>query len=87
MITGNLSNSANNRRCYMAFAVSGATTVAVSDTRSLIYTTSAAPSEGQTSAVYLVTGLTAGSNTFTAKYKASANTCTFSNRNIIVTPY
>jgi hypothetical protein len=45
------------------------------------------------SAIYLVTGLAAGSNTFTAMYKLSpyavgdGDTCTFLNRNIIVIPY
>jgi hypothetical protein len=87
MITASLSNSNNNRRCYMAFQVSGATSTAPIDARSITYTAGPANSQDQVSAIYLVTGLTNGSNTFTAKYKASANTCTFANRNIIVTPY
>ncbi|MBI3358540.1 MAG: hypothetical protein HY037_02980 [Nitrospirae bacterium] len=40
----------------------------------------------QVSATFYVTGLTAGSNTFTAKYKTSAGTATFVNRNIVVIP-
>ena len=40
----------------------------------------------QASATYLVSGLTAGSNTFTAKYRVDASTGTFVNRNIIVIP-
>jgi len=36
------------------------------------------------SAGYIITGLTAGSNVFTAKYRVSANTGTFQNRNISV---
>jgi len=86
-VTGQLSNSTNNRLCYMSFAVSGATTVAASDATAILYNTSVANTAAQMSATYLVTGLTSGSNTFTAKYRASANTCTFVNRNIIVTPY
>jgi hypothetical protein len=78
--------------CNMAFATSGNTTVAASDTQSLdILSYSGA--EFQASAIYLVTGLAAGSNTFTAMYKLSpdavgdGDTCTFLNRNIIVIPY
>jgi hypothetical protein len=78
--------------CNMAFAISGNTIVAASDTQSLdILNYSGA--EFQVSAIYLVTGLAAGSNTFTAMYKLSpyavgdGDTCTFLNRNIIVIPY
>ncbi|PYS06277.1 MAG: hypothetical protein DMG17_32635 [Acidobacteria bacterium] len=68
----------------MGFAVSGSTTVAAADEQTVMNTGTSAIQE---SATYLVTGLTAGSNTFTAKYKAGSNTCTFLNRNIIVTPH
>jgi hypothetical protein len=87
MITANLSNSNSNRACLMSFAVSGATTVAAADARSLIHTSSNANAQGQITATYLVTGLAAGSHTFTAKYRAGSNTCTFAERNIVVTPY
>ena len=40
----------------------------------------------QGSATYVVSGLTAGSHTFTAKYRTSAGTETFTNRSIIVIP-
>jgi hypothetical protein len=79
--------------CNMAFAISGNTIVAASDTQSLDIL-SQTGEEFQASATYLVTGLTAGSNTFTAMYKLSpaaveegGDICTFLNRNIIVTPY
>jgi len=82
-----------NDGCNMAFAISGNTTVAASDTQSLDIL-SYSGVEVQASATYLVTGLAAGSNTFTALYKLSpqavddgGDTCTFLNRNIIVTPY
>ena len=65
---------------YAGFAVSGSTTIAASDTRGL-----RAKAGVQVSAVYLLTTLTAGSNTFTMKYKAEAgSTATFSNREIAV---
>ena len=86
-LTAQLSNSNNNRLCFMGFAVSGATTVAAADAQAILYTSSAGNANAQMSATYLVNGLVAGSNTFTAKYRASNNTCTFLNRNMIVTPY
>lgn len=80
------SSEANIMGCFMAFAVSGNTTVSASDTQSLLTETyQSNPTQG--SATYLVTGLTAGSNTFTAKYRANGETCTFANRSIIVIPY
>jgi hypothetical protein len=87
MLTAQLSNSNNNRTCWMGFAVSGATTVAAADAQSVNFLSANANASAQFTATYLVTGLTAGSNTFTAKYKASANTCTFVNRSITITPY
>jgi len=81
-LTGALNNTTGT--CYMAFAVSGATTSSASDTLAV----SAGPSPEQMSATYLVTGLTAGSNTFTAKYRSSdGSSCQFSSRNVIVIPY
>ena len=71
----------------MAFNVSGATVVAISDARAIIYNTGSAGDQTQASATYLVTGLNSGSNTFTAQYRASSSTCTIAERNIIVTPY
>ncbi len=40
----------------------------------------------QGSATFFVTGLTAGSNTFTAKYRVTGGTGTYLNRTIIVIP-
>jgi len=68
--------------CYMSWAVSGATTSAAVDARAvgianqqLIFA----------SRVFLMTGLTPGSNTFTAKYKTSGGaTGTYTDRNMIV---
>lgn len=81
-VTGRLFNSAANFT-IMGFALSGANTVAGTDTRSLlVFGTNAV----QASATYLVTGLTAGSTTFTAKYRVSAGTGTFSDRSILVRP-
>jgi hypothetical protein len=69
----------------VGFAVSGATTIAASNTQRLWAAGAiAGGQEFQMSAVYKVT-LTPGSNTFTAKYKTGgAGTATFADRSIIV---
>lgn len=72
---------------YMGFAVSGATTVSPGDAQALHSTSSVANHADQQSALYVVTGLTAGSNTFTAKYRQNgASTGTYVNRSIAVIP-
>lgn len=86
ILTGQIQSTTAARQVWMGFAVSGATTVAAADTQALMLTTSgiSAPTI-QVSASFLVTGLTAGSNTFTAKYKSdSGATAYFSNRGITV---
>jgi fructose-specific phosphotransferase system IIC component len=89
ILTAKMSNSSNSQS-IMGFAVSGATTLSASDAQSLVAGilggASSPQPDMQGSATYLVTGLTAGSNTFTAKYRISGNTGTFANRNIIVIP-
>ena len=80
-------SAVDDNQCLMSFAVSGATTVAATDTRSLqLSERSQAIRAGAT---YLVTGLTAGSNTFTAQYRSENNgsSCSFANRNIVVVPW
>jgi hypothetical protein len=73
----------------MSFTAGGVPTA--SDTTALVREHGGSSSTGyiQGSATYLVSSLTAGSNTFTAVYRKSsttANTCIFANRNIIVIP-
>lgn len=68
----------------MSVAVSGATTIAASDgERALSHSASVLHRSGIT---ILELALNAGSNTFTAKYKATAGTSTFADRTIIVVP-
>lgn len=81
-ITSLMFNSGANVN-VMSFAVSGATTVAAADTKSL--QVASAPGF-RLSYTTLVTGLTPGSNTFTAKYRTSAGTATFQDREITVEP-
>lgn len=78
-----LDTAGNNTR--VGVAVSGASTIAAADARSL-FAYYAAAYRYQMSSAYVYTGLTAGSNTFTMQYKVSAGTGTFLNRHIIVFP-
>lgn len=68
----------------ISFAVSGATSIAASDTYAIAQSSTATGISG--CRVVPLTGLTAGSNTFTLKYKTSANTLNASNRFIWVIP-
>lgn len=71
----------------MAYAISGATTLAAADATALsAQPVGVASANMQLSAVEFQTGLTAGSNTFTAKYRVASGTGTFLNRSIIVIP-
>jgi hypothetical protein len=83
-LTVSISNNNDSQSCYMGFGTGDSTTA--SDTTALRWTGHHNDTL-QISATYLVTGLSAGSNTFTAYYRAGANTCTYANRSIIVIPY
>lgn len=70
---------------YSSYAVSGATTIAASDQRCIhTYLGSATNFQSRTSAASLLTGLTAGSNTFTVQYKTDAGTGSWLQRDITV---
>jgi hypothetical protein len=75
-----------NTSQYMGFAVSGASTVAASDQYAIGYnyfgsTVNYQPVQNGT---FLVTGLTAGSNTFSTRYRTNGDSLTFTNRIISV---
>ncbi len=68
----------------MDFAISGATTRAASDDTAFLYSNATNNAQFAGSRVVTVTGLTAGSNTFTAKYITNTGTEQFGNRFITV---
>lgn len=71
----------------VGFAVSGASTVAASDNQAIQYYDTAGYTAMRMGTTELVTGLTAGSNTFTMKYRTDSGVAqTFSRRAITVTP-
>jgi hypothetical protein len=78
--TGNLSNDG-----FMSIAVSGATTIAASDTWAA-FGSQALPNLSTIVMGYVFTGLTPGSNVFTAKFKKSGgtSTATFQKRWLLV---
>ena len=86
ILTCQMSNNTAGQSAIMGFAVSGASTIAATDTKCLAYQSSANNEATVSTAAYLIETLTAGSNTFTAKYRVSANTGTFLNRNLAVVP-
>lgn len=91
VVGAHMNNNTSGAGCYMSFAVSGATTLAAADTRALIsgedMTATGGGSLQASSHMIYYAALTAGSNTFTAKYRVTAGTGTFQARFITVWPY
>lgn len=85
-IYANFSNNPGSHpnRSWVGFEVSGATTIAAVDTMSIDHSFSGGMRWG---ASFLVTTLTAGTNTFTLRYRVSGGTGTFSVRRIAVIPF
>lgn len=78
---------ADTTRCAMSFAVSGATTISASDDYQFMWQGNNARPFYDIAACnsFIVTGLTAGSNTFTAKFKSNLGaSATWEDRRIVV---
>jgi hypothetical protein len=73
---------------YYGFAVSGASSIAASDSTAIGFTSTYAGAGIRTGTTILVTGLSAGSTTFTAKYRMDPGVgpATFVDRRISVCP-
>ncbi len=84
IVSAAIDNNTIGGQAITSAAVSGATTLAASDTRALINRTSTANYTMAASYSILLTGLTAGSNTFTMKYRVAAGTGAFQDRTITV---
>lgn len=78
-----ISNNTATQFAVMGFAVSGASTVAANDDFAI---GKSDPTSTKGGATFLVTGLTPGTNTFTAKYKVTGGTGTYNARRIMVEP-
>lgn len=70
----------------MSFAVSGATTIAALDTMAIGGLFDAAGETVECGATFHVTGLTPGTNVFTAKYRVTGGTGTWISRRMMVEP-
>ena len=81
-LTAQISNSGANSS-FMGIDVSGATTVAAADTDALLVVGTSAV---RATCIVFLTGLTPGTHTFTAKYRTTAGTATYVNRNVVVIP-
>lgn len=75
-------NDTSGAETFVSIAVSGASTVSAADTIALRHETAGANQYARLSMWHYFTGLTAGGNTFTMKYKVDAGTGTFANRSI-----
>jgi hypothetical protein len=94
LFSAGMANTSADAQMAVSVAVSGASTVAESDTWAIITDGMAAwgnPNEpadqhNRRGSAKLFTGLTAGSNTFTMKYKVGSGTGRFRYRELIVYP-
>lgn len=85
--TSSLPGGDNNWESAMSVAVSGATTISASDNWKLSVGPSNTAARAASRVIVFDGTLTAGSNTFTAKYKPTNSvTATFSNRTLVVLP-
>lgn len=84
-----LSASVNNSSASStraSYAVSGSSSIAAADNKGISFFGTA--SAGVNAAIVILeTGLTAGSNTFTAQYRVAGGTGTFQSRRLSVLPY
>ena len=69
---------------FVSYAVSGANTTAASDANGVQMKMNS--SDATYSRMTIITGLTAGSTTFTLSYRTTAGTATYSNRTISIVP-
>lgn len=92
IIGAGLGNTSGGATTFMSVAVTGATTVAESDNWAISIDgidagTTAGDNLLRRSSAHLFTGLTAGNNTFSAKYRCTAGTALYTSREIIVIPF
>jgi hypothetical protein len=85
IVTARMWNQSADYVAMMSFAVSGATTISASDNNAAYARRGTDTVINRFSTATLVTGLTAGSNTFTTKYRADiAGTAAYRERTIFV---
>lgn len=85
-VTARMQNASASFACMMSYAVSGASTIASQEASGVRSETSGTSEFNRSSVVHIETGLTPGSNTFTAEYMVAGGTGAFANREILVEP-
>lgn len=87
-VTADLVCDTNAQSARATFEVTGASTVAAADTRAIRNIRESLTNNALFSGVFLMTGLTPGTNVFNMVYRTSgASTSTFANRRITVVPF
>ena len=82
-VSAEMANNGVGSGCSVSFAVSGASTIAASANNRGFSTSAAAPAYfNTTTGTTMISGLTAGTNTFTMQYAATGNTGSWQFRNI-----
>lgn len=84
MMNTTAANSTSGTNVYLAYSVSGASTVTAAAATECVFTCPSAGGIQSPARAYIITGLTAGTNTFTLNYRVSANTGTYTHRQITV---
>lgn len=82
-----LANDTAGNRSYVSYEISGATAVSPNDFWAVIYDENSTGRIIKASWVQIHTGLTAGTNVFTQRFKVNGGTGTFSTRNLAVLPF
>jgi hypothetical protein len=85
-ISALLQNFGTNNSTFVAFAVSGASTIAADDSKCFLLQAYAAGANASFGASFLMTGLNVGATTFKMKYRVDGNTGEYYRRNISVIP-
>lgn len=83
-----IANATSTLASYYGFAISGATTLAAADATAIGFTSPTSGAGIRCGTIIMVTGLTAGSTTFTSKYRMDPGVgpATFVDRRISATP-
>jgi hypothetical protein len=86
MVSALMSNTALGNQNFMTMSASGATTLAAADAQAAVFMAPGSGGGATAASIWVGAGWSVGVTTFTAKYKVSAGTGTFSNRKLTVIP-
>jgi hypothetical protein len=87
MNSSSLGNDTAGNRSYASYEISGATSVSPNDFWAVIYDENSTGRIIKASWVQIHTGLTAGTNVFTQRFKVNGGTGTFTLRSLAIVPF